>query len=198
MHVYFVTKLDLLGQNILVVQKRPESPFWSVKVSDFGHSKKILSASSTALHTLVGRQDYCAPEILHQLHSDDKYDNKVDMWSLGCVLFNLASKGQIPFSAPDLVRYYDQTIEFNARNLPLNVHNDGLSLIKSLLDPRPYRRPSANDLLQHCWLASTKTASFNVLLDRPLPMRSQHNIRQNFNSFLDSISQHKVRRGTTR
>jgi serine/threonine protein kinase len=32
---------------------------------------------------------YIAPEIVNNIEFDEKVDEKVDVWSLGCILFNL-------------------------------------------------------------------------------------------------------------
>ena len=64
----------------------------TVKVGDFGISKVLDAASGnnglTAAETdggRVGTKRYMAPEILNR----KDYSNKADIWSLGCVLFEL-------------------------------------------------------------------------------------------------------------
>lgn len=56
-----------------------------VKIGDFGISKVL--GETINLHTFAGSLHYMAPEI----HSNQKYGNKVDIWSLGCLLWEIAS-----------------------------------------------------------------------------------------------------------
>jgi serine/threonine protein kinase len=56
------------------------------KLADFGFTSE---ATSTTLHTSIeakGTDGYRAPELL----GSSKYNNKADIWSLGCILYELA------------------------------------------------------------------------------------------------------------
>ena len=55
-------------------------------MGDFGVSR-ILSTNSLDASSIVGTQAYCSPQIL----LDQRYSYKADVWSSGCVLFELAS-----------------------------------------------------------------------------------------------------------
>ncbi|RLN64179.1 hypothetical protein BBJ29_000333 [Phytophthora kernoviae] len=57
-----------------------------VKLSDFGVSK-VLQNSLDAAQTVTGTPYYMAPELLEGA----EYNGKSDIWSLGCVLYELAS-----------------------------------------------------------------------------------------------------------
>ena len=57
-----------------------------IQLADFGLAKKV--SNDTQLKTFVGTPVYLAPELLIQkFRPERRYDNKVDMWALGCVLF---------------------------------------------------------------------------------------------------------------
>ena len=57
-----------------------------LKLADFGLAKKVSNESQCK--TFVGTPIYLAPELLIQkCRPERRYDNKVDMWALGCVLF---------------------------------------------------------------------------------------------------------------
>lgn len=71
-----------------------DSPDAIVKISDFGLSKLILGNS---MKTVCGTQLYVAPEVLFATN----YTNKVDVWSMGCLLFAMLS-GSVPFCEPDV------------------------------------------------------------------------------------------------
>ncbi len=61
------------------------------KLGDFGVAKQLEKTSRAA--TLAGTQTYMAPEILRM----EKYDHRVDIYSLGLVLYRLLNQGRFPF-----------------------------------------------------------------------------------------------------
>lgn len=68
-------------ENILL---ESEDEHTKVKLTDFGLSK--LTHDATLMKTLCGTPNYIAPELLEPAEGRC-YDNKVDIWSLGVVLF---------------------------------------------------------------------------------------------------------------
>ena len=70
--------------------RKEENP--TIKLSDFGLSR-IIDESNVA-KTLCGTPQYLAAEVL--MKSKEGYDSKVDIWSMGVILYILLS-GQHPF-----------------------------------------------------------------------------------------------------
>ena len=86
------------------------SPVW-IKLGDFGVSKRILAQATTTLHTQVLTQVYSAPEVLG-LDSNSEtsdYTNSVDIWSLGCVIYELLVGTKLFVSEFQLYRYFYKT-----------------------------------------------------------------------------------------
>ena len=71
---------DLKPSNIFISSEN------RLKIGDFGISKKHTSTMSMA-NTLVGTTIYIAPEI----YGGIPYNEKADVWALGCILYELAS-----------------------------------------------------------------------------------------------------------
>lgn len=86
LHENKVVHRDLKPQNILLEGGQ-------IKLCDFGFAKK-MSAATNFLKSIKGTPLYIAPEILQQRN----YSHKVDVWSLGIILFELAT-GKTPFYA---------------------------------------------------------------------------------------------------
>jgi serine/threonine protein kinase len=83
-HFYIILKI----RNILLKNNQP-------KIADFGVSKEIQSSND--LSRGVGTTCYQSPEILTSL----KYDGKTDIWSLGCVIFEILFHKKYSLSLDD-------------------------------------------------------------------------------------------------
>jgi len=78
--------------------------------------------------------------------------NKVDIWSLGCVLYRMFA-GNLLFNDPFEVLRYALT----ASSSPLLLSNidlsiPGVSFLHDILQPIPADRPSAEDCLKKPWI----------------------------------------------
>lgn len=145
---------DLKPRNILVVRRAPD---WLVKIGDFGVSKHI-SDDITILNTTVGTPGYTAPEILHFIDADDTegssgYTTKVDIWSLGCVLYQLLT-GQVPFTTSALAKHCRDKSDFPIALLAEHATPRLTSLIQKMLHKDPRGRFDTDAALHHLQLAS--------------------------------------------
>ena len=77
------------------VDLRPNPACRFLKLGDFGVSKVLKT--DTLAHTQVGTPYYVAPE----LWRNRPYDGTCDMWSLGCVLYELCTY-RPPFQAASM------------------------------------------------------------------------------------------------
>jgi len=80
MHSKQVLHRDLKTQNILLNRRRT-----ICKLSDFGISKQLNTRSQAS--TLIGTPSYLSPEICE----GRAYNHKSDIWSLGCILYELVA-----------------------------------------------------------------------------------------------------------
>ncbi|KIM48276.1 hypothetical protein M413DRAFT_418651 [Hebeloma cylindrosporum] len=71
---------DLKSENILV------EPSGVCKISDFGISKKLAELNRT-FTPMKGTFYWMAPEMVFR--GEDGYDSKVDIWSVGCIVFEM-------------------------------------------------------------------------------------------------------------
>jgi len=136
------------------------SPVW-VKLGDFGVSKRILAQATTTLHTQVSTPLYSAPEVLG-LDSNSEtsdYTNSVDIWSFGCVIYELLVGTKLFVSGFQLSGYFYGKRPFpeeRLRGLSPPTDDTGISLLKAMLAIQPEDRPTVAEALGHAWLAGLK------------------------------------------
>ena len=118
---------DLKPENILIDKTG------HIKLTDFGLSK-ILSKDKEKTYTICGTPQYLAPEVL----TGEGYDDSVDWWSLGCILYKmLLGVDAFRFSrdqslSPDM--YETEII------IPDYITKNAKDLIKKLLVVNPKKR----------------------------------------------------------
>ena len=78
----------------------------------------------------------------------------VDIWSFGCVIYNVVAK-QVPFrNGRDIKRFCDNRIPFPTQSLQGKLTTNGIDFLQSILVAKPLTRPTAGIALQHPWLPS--------------------------------------------
>lgn len=136
----------------------------NVKLCDFGFTREYEGKASY-LQTFCGTICYSAPEML----KGEKYaGEKVDVWSLGIILYALL-KGELPFDEDDdqvtKARILSEEPVFNDK-----FPEDAKSLINLLLSKRPLIRPSLGDILAHPFLSEHASEQLAILkIPRPSP-----------------------------
>ena len=92
MHAQNISHRDLKPENILIKQPsrlvQPNDPLKSeLKIADLG-AAKMLSENGLNTPYVVSRY-YRAPELIM---GSNKYDCSIDVWSTGCILFELITR----------------------------------------------------------------------------------------------------------
>jgi len=133
-----------------------------VKLGDFGISKRIQPQDTTTFHTQVSTQIYGAPEVLGSDPNSETsvYTNSVDIWSLGCVIYELLVGTRLFTSGEQVSRYYYKKFPFpedKLKGLSPPTDDAGISLLKSMLAIRPEDRPTAEDALGNVWLVDLES-----------------------------------------
>ncbi|KAG2368496.1 kinase-like domain-containing protein [Suillus spraguei] len=128
---------DLKPDNVFLDQSN------AVKLGDFGLSKALSQANFA--NTYVGTPYYMSPELMQER----AYDSKSDIWSLGCLIYELCAL-KPPFHEAKTHAELSIFIR-NGRIPPLpKGYSQALSnVIKAMLNLNPAMRPSAAQLLQH-------------------------------------------------
>ncbi|KAG7059446.1 hypothetical protein JMJ77_0006809 [Colletotrichum scovillei] len=149
---------DLKLENILFDKHE------NVKLVDFGFTREY-EGKSNYLQTFCGTICYSAPEML----KGEKYaGEKVDVWSLGVILYALLC-GELPFDDDDDTVTRTKILSEEPK-FPDHLPTAAIPLLKSLLSKRPLLRPSLPDILTNPFLAEHSPAQQAILkLQRPPP-----------------------------
>ncbi|XP_040961577.1 serine/threonine-protein kinase ATG1t isoform X2 [Gossypium hirsutum] len=134
---------DLKPENILLLGSKDDLV---LKIADFGLSRSLDPGNYA--QTVCGSPLYMAPEVL-QFQS---YDEKVDMWSLGAILFELLN-GLPPFHGRTSVQNIKSStcLPFSKLILP-RLHPDCVDMCSRLLSVNPVDRLSFQEFYQHRFL----------------------------------------------
>ena len=119
-----------------------------ILLADYGWSN--FNMEGDVRKTFCGTPEYIAPEMLMK----KGHDTRVDIWSIGILMFELLS-GYSPFVAKT-----NQELYQNIRRLKIQWPKDmpplAKNLISKILKLNPVDRPSFEEILDHQWFKQTK------------------------------------------
>lgn len=105
------------------------------KLGDLNVSK--IAQQNGMLFTQTGTPYYASPEVW----KDQPYDNKSDMWSLGCVLYEMIALNP-PFRAGNMDGLYQAVLKGNYYPIDESYSVPLREVIGMLLQVNPNKRPS--------------------------------------------------------
>ena len=109
-----------------------------VKLGDLNVSK---IAKQNVMQTQTGTPYYCPPEVW----KDKPYSSKCDIWSLGCVVYELTAL-KPPFLAKNMNELYSKVTAGKYPNIPGHFSKDLSKVLDKCLQVNPMLRPSAQEL----------------------------------------------------
>ncbi|KAF9046686.1 kinase-like domain-containing protein [Panaeolus papilionaceus] len=122
------------------------------KISNFEMSKSMLQQKRVHAH-LKGSLYWMAPEIVEDNSDQPGYDEKVNIWSLGCLVHEMWTADR-PWRSVTTAEVLQQLREKKAPPLPEEVLKmpDAQDFNSLCFQSDPHHRPAANVLLQHPYL----------------------------------------------
>jgi len=95
-------------------------------------------------YTQTGTPYYASPEVW----KDKPYDHKSDVWSLGCVLYEMITL-RPPFRAKDMEGLFNKVCKGQFSRIPDRFSDDLFKIVQYLLQVNSIQRPSCEQILQH-------------------------------------------------
>eukprot|EP00736_Rhodelphis_marinus_P001335 Rmarinus@m.3287 len=135
-HKHKIYHRDIKPQNILL-----GSDDHIAKIGDFGLARMV--SPNDLIRSNCGTPLYMAPEIWMNL----PYDEKCDIWSLGCVLYELCAL-KVPFCASNRDMLRSEVLRSYPPSIPDEYSPELRRLIETMLLKDSDARPSATMILQ--------------------------------------------------
>eukprot|EP00043_Microstomoeca_roanoka_P006873 m.66704 g.66704 ORF g.66704 m.66704 type:complete len:805 (-) comp13603_c0_seq1:302-2716(-) len=139
LHSHRIMHRDMKPQNILVGKSG------RVMLCDFGFAR-AMSMNTLVLTSIKGTPLYMAPELI----KEQPYDHRADLWSLGCILYELAF-GSPPYYTDNIVTLVNMIVG-DAIKWPDNMDAEFKDLLSGLLTKAPSQRLAWPDLEYHPFL----------------------------------------------
>ena len=165
----------------------------SLKLADFGFARSLPTTSLA--ETLCGSPLYMAPEILRY----EKYDARVDLWSIGTVLYEMMV-GRPPFKAAnhvDLLRKIEKNDDKIAFPPDLRVSDALKKLVRGLLKRHPNERMSFDDLFSNSTIVGEipglTPEDWALQVPRPPPKLQDRKSRESLPERSSSRSSNKLK-----
>ena len=135
LHDHNILHRDLKSANIFLFNNN------LAKIGDLNVSKVTKNGIG---HTQTGTPYYASPEVWN----DESYTNKSDIWSLGCVLYEMICLTP-PFKAENMDGLYHKIIKGKYNKIPEKYSKELNEILKLLFNVNPKERPSCDELLKN-------------------------------------------------
>jgi serine/threonine protein kinase len=129
---------DIKSLNFLVTDD------FTVKLADFGDSR-MVAAADAPMTQRRGTLRWAAPEVMQGKQADEQYSEKVDIYSLGIVLWELMT-GMVPFAELSEFMVVSQVVAGARPKIPQDLPAPLRRLLKAMWHRNPSRRPSADQV----------------------------------------------------
>jgi len=170
LHKYHIAHRDLKPSNIFFDNN------WNVKIGDLGIAK--FFPDNNLLHSCIGSPLYMSPET----YSGSGYNELTDIWSLGCILYNMLEY-EPPYMADNILRL--AYIINNDTFKPLLNRKEWNYLLEQLLNKNIKQRPTAYKLAKDNFLIINSGIQLN---DITAITNSYNRIEENIIQIYNDIS----------
>ncbi|KAI9021372.1 kinase-like domain-containing protein [Hyaloraphidium curvatum] len=168
LHSRGIAHRDLKPRNILL---RSFDDLSTLCISDFGGAHVPMGPlfpppGVPTMHRIVGTPLYLAPEIVR---GQTPYSAEVDLWSLGCIAYQLAW-GRTPFGDSDSLLHLFARAIGGRWSFPTGARQGAFAdFVAALLRPDPEGRISAEGALEHPWMKGVPVVDGPMYSPAPMP-----------------------------
>ena len=159
-----------------------------IKIADFGLAK--IATSDHSLRSRCGTPSYVAPEIVSTLMLARGYGTKVDMWSVGVILYTLLA-GYEPFVGNGDLRKLFSLIKFAKFEFHdeywSTISDDAKDLVSRMLTVNPTKRISAAEALNSSWIKNEGSRLESSALDKNLEKFKKYNAKRKLKSVVHAL-----------
>ena len=156
-----------------------------IKLIDFGFATRLRTVNGNLANTILGTPSNMEPHMLRDMENQSPslkgYNEKVDIWSLGTLCYEMLV-GRMAFAGHSMEELYKKVKAGNYK-LPLWLSKEAVSFINGMLQYDSNKRLSAFELLNHDFLKKNvkefQTVDVNQVKDKVRGKVMNINIRQN-------------------
>ena len=160
-HHHKVIHRDIKASNIFIARDG------TIKLGDFGISCRVREHE---MHdTQVGSPIIASPEVFES----KEYDYKTDIWSLGCVLYQLVTR-ELPFQGDNIFELKIAVTKGKYKPIPPMYSTDLRKLIAKMLSKDPSKRPTIDEILNSSLLKSYQSL---IIEKEPTPRKKRMKFR---------------------
>ena len=138
-HARYGIHRDLKPDNIFLTS------IGQVKLGDFGVSS-IVEHTNAGTLTMAGTPLYMSPEMIK---GDVKYSFPTDIWSLGCILYEMCSLKKAYVGDGDTMQLLSKIVDGPIPQLPDHCSNELKEIYESLMKKEPEQRTRIFDILKN-------------------------------------------------
>ncbi|XP_077995717.1 serine/threonine-protein kinase 36-like [Glandiceps talaboti] len=160
LHSHRILHRDMKPQNILLGKGGV------VKLCDFGFAR-AMSINTLVLTSIKGTPLYMSPELVEE----KPYDHTADLWSLGCILYELFV-GTPPFYTNSIFQLVSLIIKDPVK-WPKNMSPEFKDFLQGLLTKNPKKRLSWPHLLHHPFVSDGVNARESMAINLTSPLTKE-------------------------
>jgi serine/threonine protein kinase len=140
------------------------------KLADFGLSIRPPPENPLAC-SYVGTTEFIAPEMAQCTY----YTSKVDIWSLGATIFELAT-GKTLYQEEEMEKFMEH-VNGHELKIPTYIGDNLRDFLQKCLVAQPTQRSTAQELLAHSFLTDDDDVDLRSVIPRTLGIASYENLQ---------------------